>query len=174
LELTVWRSIQDSTSATDFEEYLQRYPNGTFVTLAPRKVSALNTRDKGTSAGLPQQQPAPTPERSDAFTGWWVGRGRCSGGIFAVVHDGKLVAQLRPMKPSGEVADDLPPWAQMTATLEPNGQLKDVSLRTASPGRASISGAFPELALDISGRSGGQGSGVLPLPCRETVRLQRR
>ena len=40
-EVAFWQSIQGSTEAADFEDYLAQFPNGTFARLAKRRVEAL-------------------------------------------------------------------------------------------------------------------------------------
>ena len=41
LELAFWNSVKDSESASQFEAYLKRYPEGTFVELARLKIANL-------------------------------------------------------------------------------------------------------------------------------------
>ena len=43
IELTFWRSVENSKNVTAFEEYLRRWPNGVFVVLARLKIDALKT-----------------------------------------------------------------------------------------------------------------------------------
>lgn len=58
-ELSYWNSIQNSTDAEDFKDYLSRYPNGQFASIARRRVASL------TSAA----RPAPsTPASGGAAT----------------------------------------------------------------------------------------------------------
>ncbi|MDP6390785.1 MAG: caspase family protein [Alphaproteobacteria bacterium] len=40
-EVAFWQSIEDSTDPADFEDYLRRFPNGTFASLAGRKLARL-------------------------------------------------------------------------------------------------------------------------------------
>ena len=42
-EIAYWNSIKDSSESAAFESYLERYPNGTFVTLAKLKLENLRT-----------------------------------------------------------------------------------------------------------------------------------
>jgi formylglycine-generating enzyme required for sulfatase activity len=42
-ELTFWESIKDSTHASDYEAYLQTYPNGRFAALARSRIERLKT-----------------------------------------------------------------------------------------------------------------------------------
>ncbi|HJW54582.1 MAG TPA: SUMF1/EgtB/PvdO family nonheme iron enzyme [Burkholderiaceae bacterium] len=42
-ELTFWESIKDSTHASDYEAYLQAYPNGRFAALARARIERLRT-----------------------------------------------------------------------------------------------------------------------------------
>lgn len=41
LELTFWQAIEQSDDAADFEDYLTRYPGGTFASLASRRIESL-------------------------------------------------------------------------------------------------------------------------------------
>jgi len=56
-ELTFWESIKDSTHASDYEAYLQAYPNGRFAALsrgcAPRRAAVSRTESDATAAGAP-------------------------------------------------------------------------------------------------------------------------
>jgi carboxyl-terminal processing protease len=54
LEVAFWNSIQNSTQAGDYQEYLNRFPDGTFAGLAKNRLAALDP-------GAARQQPA-TPE----------------------------------------------------------------------------------------------------------------
>lgn len=56
LELAFWMAIKGSTNVTDYREYLQRFPNGTFAGLASRQIERLG---KTRSASL-TATPAPT------------------------------------------------------------------------------------------------------------------
>jgi hypothetical protein len=51
-ELAFWNSIQNSTDAEDFKDYLARYPNGLYVSIARRRVQAMNSK---TSQPMPDQ-----------------------------------------------------------------------------------------------------------------------
>ena len=44
LEAEFWREIRDSTEAAHFEEYLKRFPNGTFRTFAEERLRSLRLR----------------------------------------------------------------------------------------------------------------------------------
>jgi TPR repeat protein len=43
-EVMFWQSINGSTSAADYDAYLQQFPQGTFASLARLRIAALNTR----------------------------------------------------------------------------------------------------------------------------------
>ena len=45
-EITFWHSISDSKDTRDFEDYLERYPNGGFVTLANRRLADIKTKTR--------------------------------------------------------------------------------------------------------------------------------
>ena len=42
LDLAFWEAIKDSPNATDFEAYLEQFPNGTFAALARNRLEALS------------------------------------------------------------------------------------------------------------------------------------
>jgi hypothetical protein len=64
-ELAFWQSIQTSNDPSDFEAYLNRYPNGTFAGLARNRIAALNAAAKTSSSSPPssQQKTASPPEQ---------------------------------------------------------------------------------------------------------------
>ena len=45
LEITFWNSIKDSDDIRYFEEYLRKFPNGTFAGLAGMKIESLSHKD---------------------------------------------------------------------------------------------------------------------------------
>jgi formylglycine-generating enzyme required for sulfatase activity len=45
-ELSYWNSIQNSTDAEDFKDYLSKYPTGQFASIARRRVAALTSAAK--------------------------------------------------------------------------------------------------------------------------------
>ncbi|HYH86531.1 MAG TPA: SUMF1/EgtB/PvdO family nonheme iron enzyme [Pyrinomonadaceae bacterium] len=58
LELSFWETIKDSNDPEDFKAYLEKYPNGHFVSLARRRVATVIASATPT--------PVPTPARDDA------------------------------------------------------------------------------------------------------------
>ena len=61
-ELAFWESIKDSTHASDYEAYLEAYPNGRFVALARSRIERLRaTAPKGEAPSEPTR-PAPATE----------------------------------------------------------------------------------------------------------------
>ena len=65
IEKTFWNSIEHSTDKADFDAYLQRYPNGSYVALAENKIKRL---------GLPPaeiQARAGPPSSPQRFDGQW-------------------------------------------------------------------------------------------------------
>jgi hypothetical protein len=66
IEKTFWNSIEHSTDAADFEAYLQKYPNGSYASLAENRLRRLKT----------DQQQVRSPSSavtapSTAFDGRW-------------------------------------------------------------------------------------------------------
>ncbi|MEM6939553.1 MAG: caspase family protein [Pseudomonadota bacterium] len=58
IDLAFWQSIQQSDQASDFEDYLQQFPQGRFRPLAKRRLAALNVP---TEAARSASVPAPAP-----------------------------------------------------------------------------------------------------------------
>jgi formylglycine-generating enzyme required for sulfatase activity len=59
VELTFWDSVKDSTHASDYEAYLQAYPNGRFAALARARIERLKA--SAPKAETPKPAPAPVP-----------------------------------------------------------------------------------------------------------------
>jgi carboxyl-terminal processing protease len=51
MELTYWRSIENSKQASDYQAYLEQFPNGTFAGLARSRMASLGQ-------GVPRAEPA--------------------------------------------------------------------------------------------------------------------
>src|SRR5205085_11681819 len=52
-ELSYWNSIQNSTDAEDFKDYLAKYPNGQFASIARRRIAALTSAAKPAPTSTP-------------------------------------------------------------------------------------------------------------------------
>jgi formylglycine-generating enzyme required for sulfatase activity len=64
VELTFWDSVKDSSHASDYEAYLQAYPNGRFAALARARIERLKAA--APKAETPKATPAaplPVPEK---------------------------------------------------------------------------------------------------------------
>ena len=61
VELTFWDSVKDSTHASDYEAYLQAYPNGRFGTLARARIERLKAA--APKAEAPKPAPASVPDK---------------------------------------------------------------------------------------------------------------
>jgi formylglycine-generating enzyme required for sulfatase activity len=61
VELTFWDSVKDSAHASDYEAYLQAYPNGRFAALARARIERLKAA--APKAEAPKPAPAPVPEK---------------------------------------------------------------------------------------------------------------
>jgi hypothetical protein len=48
-ELALWESVKDSTKAEDYKAYLEKYPDGTFSTLAKNRIYNLEISVEGTT-----------------------------------------------------------------------------------------------------------------------------
>lgn len=57
-ELTFWESIKDSAHASDYEAYLQAYPNGRFATLARARIERLRAAAPKAAAPVERAQAA--------------------------------------------------------------------------------------------------------------------
>lgn len=67
-ELEFWESIKDSTDASDYEAYLEAYPNGRFAPLARARAA----RYKKTAApAAPPPAPKPAPVKVDEMDVWY-------------------------------------------------------------------------------------------------------
>ncbi|MEI7429380.1 MAG: DUF1425 domain-containing protein [Betaproteobacteria bacterium] len=64
VELSFWESIKDSKQADDYKDYLSRYPNGQFSSLASRRVASLSPSVSRTTEMAPP--PPPPPAASSA------------------------------------------------------------------------------------------------------------
>jgi carboxyl-terminal processing protease len=60
-ETSFWKGIQESKQASDYEAYLEQYPNGLFVGLAKNRLASLG-------AGAPREQPAAPAVQEPAAT----------------------------------------------------------------------------------------------------------
>ena len=56
-ELAFWTTIQNSTDAEDFKDYLTRYPNGLYAGLARRRVAILTSAPPAGNAARPAATP---------------------------------------------------------------------------------------------------------------------
>jgi formylglycine-generating enzyme required for sulfatase activity len=61
VELTFWDSVRDSSHASDYEAYLQAYPNGRFAALARARIERL--RAAAPKAETPKPAPPAAPEK---------------------------------------------------------------------------------------------------------------
>ena len=59
IELEFWSSIKNSNDPEDFKEYLARYPNGQFASIAQRRVAAGPQHATRSSAEAPPPPPPP-------------------------------------------------------------------------------------------------------------------
>jgi hypothetical protein len=57
-ELAFWTTIQNSTDAADFKDYLARYPNGLYAGLARRRVAALTSAAPANNTARPPESNA--------------------------------------------------------------------------------------------------------------------
>ena len=66
IDLAFWQSVEDSPLASDFEDYLARFPDGQFRPLAERRLAALKRAEKparSSSTGAAQPKPeTPKPQ----------------------------------------------------------------------------------------------------------------
>ncbi|WP_089401102.1 SUMF1/EgtB/PvdO family nonheme iron enzyme [Noviherbaspirillum humi] len=64
-ELSFWESIKDSTHASDYEAYLNTYPNGRFAALAKARLARLRAAaPKAEPPSVTQPAPAKAPEKA--------------------------------------------------------------------------------------------------------------
>jgi len=99
IEKTFWTSIERSTDAADFEVYLQKYPQGSYVALAENRLKKLK-------ADLRTPTTTPSSTSSAAFDGHWAvslvcedvrDKGKFVKGyvfnFFSDIKDGRLTGQ---------------------------------------------------------------------------------
>jgi uncharacterized caspase-like protein len=67
MEAMFWESIKDSTDTTEFEAYLQQYPQGSFAPLATAKIAKLNATTQ--TARAVSQEPAAGASTEQAIQG---------------------------------------------------------------------------------------------------------
>lgn len=72
IELEMWKSVKDSTSIADYEEYLRHYPDGKFAGLAHARIERL---------GRSAQEMRPRVTEAELVGKWKFGR--ATGGLFA-------------------------------------------------------------------------------------------
>jgi hypothetical protein len=51
-EFLLWKGVESSSSASDYRAYLDKYPNGTFATLATRRIEQITQQEAKKSTGL--------------------------------------------------------------------------------------------------------------------------
>ena len=56
IEITFWDSIKDSKNISEFDVYLERYPNGPFAVLAQSRRDALMAAEKGAGTTRPDEE----------------------------------------------------------------------------------------------------------------------
>jgi hypothetical protein len=61
LEVTYWKSIEKSDNPQAFQGYLRRYPKGTFVEIAQRRIAELSAPAKGARPPAARTEPQPSP-----------------------------------------------------------------------------------------------------------------
>lgn len=64
VELSFWDSVKNSSDPEDFNAYLERYPNGTFASLAKRRIQAVQGKSSGNTE--PPQPTRPTGQSAKA------------------------------------------------------------------------------------------------------------
>jgi hypothetical protein len=64
-ELALWQSVENSQNSADYQAYLEKYPDGTFTSVARRRMA-----DLGAEREAQQQQPAKRPGLEE--TSWGV------------------------------------------------------------------------------------------------------
>ena len=65
IELTFWKSVENTKNVAAFEEYLRRWPNGVFVILARLKIDTLKTETASLATTGDEVVEADTPSDGD-------------------------------------------------------------------------------------------------------------
>ena len=131
IERTFWESIEHSADAADFEAYLRKYPNGSYVTLAENRLRHLRTGrgELRKDAESPMEKAnTPAAGASTAFDGHWAVslvcddvqvNGKSARGytfnFFSEIKDGKVSGQY------GVVGR--PASLTLVGTVQPDGVL---------------------------------------------------
>ncbi len=96
-ELIYWKEIRDSTDVEDFQNFLSKFPTGTYAELAQRRLKRLanpGTSDPGQSGAEPQpatlpgvvpdSAPAPSARIPKVSTGGKQAGGKHTGGVASI------------------------------------------------------------------------------------------
>ena len=96
-EMMFWQSIQGSTNAADYRDYLAQFPKGTFARLAKRRVKEL-TKQK-TAALAPPKAASPSDIKIDTLKfdtdGMGIVAGRAApGAVLVVKADDQVIGEV--------------------------------------------------------------------------------
>lgn len=155
LELQFWKSVQDSTRATDIQAYLDKYPNGVFAVLARNRIDALIGRSRVAAAPAPQESP-PAPEAAGAGAAASLPRAAAGQPAPAAAPAEKpaLVAAAPPSMVAAPAAATTaaPPSPGAPAAAPPPKPKDDLPGREISPGVRELT--FADGAVYVGGMRG--------------------
>jgi tetratricopeptide (TPR) repeat protein len=66
-EVVVWKSIENSASITDFQAYLNQYPNGAFASMAQAHIDQIQSQEKQREDSIRAQQAAQQSAREQVW-----------------------------------------------------------------------------------------------------------
>lgn len=144
-DLTYWQSVQNSRDPQDFRSYLEQFPDGRFAALARNRLRALS------SAATPEPEPVERAPRA-SLDGTW--RGRTAGWTLELaVMGGDVRGTVACGNTIYRVREHLDASENLT------GSATRLVGGNPFPTTMTIRGAFPGVALSLSGMPGGCANG---------------
>jgi hypothetical protein len=139
-DVVFWEAIKASTDPADFEDFLRRFPQSDFASLAERRIVALRAPPplEAKPAIVAPQLPPATPIPAGTFDGKWLGTYTCgptrrgdagfTQPILATVRDGNMEMSV------GRQGN--PGWHHMAGAVAKNG-----TIRLVGEGVSNLPGA---------------------------------
>jgi len=131
VELTFWDSIKESKNPEDYKAYLDKFPNGNFVTLAKNRIAESETRNADLS-------PA-----KDSLDGIWQGQLETYGGLV----DKPIKVAVKVMVVDGRILGEVFMYGEnrkITGSIDSSGRLTDAKL-AGTLQSYTLSGTLPQI-----------------------------
>lgn len=151
IEVAFWQSIQESRNVADFDEYLRRFPQGTFAGLARNRIAAL--RAPQAPASLPSPPPSSRPG-SEAPAERWAPP-PTTGGTFG--HLSGLIGTYD----TSRIFDD-PEISQKLRSMLGTQMLSRLRQNTRVGGPVAFDGAYI-IVSGLAPHLGGEEEGILAI-----------